>query len=103
MLFAIRYEPSANRTSEDNRRVRELFVAWKPPTQADLQAHYHFVRGGGVLILEADEAGPIYEALEPFKLQVEFVVEPVVNLVEAVAVSLNVEEWIASVTASDHD
>ena len=103
MLFAIKYQPSANRTEGDRRTVRELFVAWKPPERAELQAHYHFVSGGGVLILEASDAGPLFESLEPFKPYVEFDIEPVVNMLEAVAISLDVEEWATSILGPPHD
>jgi hypothetical protein len=103
MLLAIRYRPATGRTVDDRRRIRELFMAWKPPAGIILHAHYHFVSGGGVMILDAAEPGPIFETLEPFKPQVEFDVEPVVNLIEAVAVSLNIEEWASSVSSPQRD
>jgi hypothetical protein len=99
MLFAIKYGPSDNQTEEDRRRVRRLFVAWEPPTGVELQAHYHLVSGGGFLVVDTESATAIYESLEPFKPMVRFDVEPVVNVIEAIAASMDVEEWAESVLA----
>jgi hypothetical protein len=43
------------------------------------------------------KSGALYEALAPFRPMVDFDVEPVVNVIEALAISLDVEEWVASV------
>jgi hypothetical protein len=103
MLFAIKYGPSGYNTDEDKRRVRQLFVAWEAPTGVDIECHYHYVSGGGVIVVDTDSAALLFEALEPFKPSVHFHVEPVINALEAVAISMDVEEWANSVVASqDH-
>jgi hypothetical protein len=78
-----------------------LFVAWEPPRGLDVQAHYHYVSGGGVIVVNADSPVPLFEALEAFKPMVKFDVEPVVNVIEAIAVSMDVEEWANAVLAND--
>jgi hypothetical protein len=72
-------------------------MAWTPPAEVDVQAHYHYVGGGGVVAVEADSAKALYEMLGPFKPLVDFEVEPTLNIIEALAVSLDIEEWVDSV------
>jgi hypothetical protein len=67
----------------------------------ELQAHYHYISGGGLVIAETESAALLYESLEPFKPVTSFDVEPVVNILEAIAISMDVEEWADSVTAAD--
>ena len=101
MLFAIKYRPRESRTNGDRRRIRQLFVAWEPPFGVELQAHYHYVSGGGLVVVETDAASLLYESLEPFKPSVSFDVEPVINVLEAVAISMDVHDWIDSVLADE--
>jgi hypothetical protein len=49
-----------------------------------------------VLIVDTLEPSTIYETLAPFKLLVEFDVEPVINFLEAIAIPTDVDEWVAS-------
>jgi hypothetical protein len=77
--------------------MRELLMAWNPPHGVEIRHHFHYVSGGGVLIVESDVAGALYESLEPFKPYVDYHVEPVINMVEALAIQLDVEEWVESV------
>ena len=35
---------------------RGLFVAWKPPTGMELEAHYHLVQGGGFIVVDTESA-----------------------------------------------
>jgi hypothetical protein len=101
MLMAIQYAPAGNVTADDRKTTRDLFIAWKPPAGVAIQAHWHFVSGGGVIIMEAEDSGPIYESLEPFRPRTTFDIEPVINMIEAVAISLNIEEWVGSVTGPE--
>ena len=72
-------------------------MAWEPPTAVEVRHHFHYVSGGGVVIVDTEVPGALYEALAPFKPMVDFDDEPVVNVIEALAISLDVEEWVASV------
>ena len=102
MLFAIKYHAKAGRTEAEARRVREIIMAWTPPAAVEVQNHYHYVGGGGVVVAESDSARSLYEMVEPFKPLVNFQVEPMLNVIEALAVSLATEEWVDSVWDS-HD
>ena len=97
MLFAIRYHARAGRTEAEARRVREIVMAWNPPAGVEVQNHYHYVSGGGMVVAEAENARSLYEMVGPFKPLVDFQVEPVLNVIEALAVSLDIEEWVDSV------
>jgi hypothetical protein len=97
MLMAVSYTPREGRTPEDRRRVRQLFIAWTPPPGLELLAHYHFVNGGGVLIVVADSVDGLYRSIEPFKPMVNFDIEPVINVMEAIATSMDVDEWVTTV------
>lgn len=100
MLFAIKYGPAGYRTEADRKRVRRLFLAWEPPFGVDIIAHYHYVSGGGVVVAETESAILLFEALEPFKTDVQFHTEPVINVLEALAVAIDVEEWADSILAA---
>jgi len=78
--------------------VRELLMKWEAPADVDVDSHFHFVSGGGVIIVRTDVPTALYETLEPFKPMVVFDVEPVINFVEAIAVSTDVDDWVASVS-----
>ena len=80
--------------------MRELIMAWTPPAEVDVQSHYHYVGGGGVVVAEAESASALYEMVEPFKPLVDFEVEPVLNVIEALAISLDIEEWVDGVRES---
>ena len=102
MLFAVKYRPQASRTEADSKHIRELLMKWEAPESVEVKHHFHYVSGGGVLIVETQEPTALYETLEPFKPLVEFDVEPVINYLEAMAISTDVDEWAASVSASSH-
>ena len=100
MLFAVKYRPQASRTEADSRHIRELLMNWKAPESVEVKHHFHYVSGGGVLIIETQEPSSLYETLEPFKPMVVFDVEPVINYLEAMAISTDIDEWAASVSAT---
>ena len=77
-------------------------MKWEAPEGVEVKHHFHYVSGGGVIIVETQEPTALYETLEPFKPLVEFDVEPVINYLEAMAISTDVDEWAASVSASSH-
>lgn len=97
MLFAIKYQSRPGRTEAESKRARELLMAWEPPTVVEIRHHFHYVSGGGVVIADTEVLAGLYESMAPFKSLVDFDVEPVVNVIEALAISLDVDEWAASV------
>jgi hypothetical protein len=99
MHFAVKYKPRPNRTAEDRIRTRRLFLAWTPPSGMEIQAHYHYVSGGGVVVVETDDATALFEALEPFKPTTQFDIEPVLNVMDAADISSLVESWVKDVMA----
>ena len=102
MLFAIKYRPQASRTEADAKQMRALLLQWQAPPGVDVRNHFHYVGGGGVIIVDTLEPSALYETLEPFKPLVEFDVEPVINFLEALAISRDVDEWVASTSAASH-
>jgi len=100
LLFAIKYRPQPGRTDADAKRVRALLIKWQAPPGVEVKNHYHYVSGGGVLIVDTLDPSLLYETLGPFKPLVEFDVEPVINFVEALAISTDVDEWVASASAA---
>ena len=55
--------------------------------------------GGGVIIVEAESTSALYESIQPFRPMVEFDVEPVINIIEALAISADVDDWLTSIKA----
>jgi hypothetical protein len=97
VLFAILYRWRPHVNDEDTRRIRQIFVAWDPPSGLEINAHYHYARGGGLAVIEASGAGILFEALAPFTHSIEFDIEPIISVLEAVAISMDVDEWVESV------
>jgi len=97
MLFAIKYTPRSTRTDAESKRAREIFVAWSPPATVEIKHHFHYVEGGGVIIAETELPTALYESVAPFQSVTDFDVVPVVNVIEAIAISMDVDEWVDSV------
>jgi hypothetical protein len=97
MQFAILYRWRGNATGPETRTVRSLFMAWEPPTGVELISHYYFARGGGIVIVDVGAVSALFEALSPFTPTVEFDIEPVFNPIEAIAISMDVDEWANAV------
>ena len=100
MLFAIKYTPRSTRTDAESRRAREIFVAWSPPATVEIKHHFHYVEGGGVIIAETELPTALYESVAPFQPMTDFDIVPVVNVIEAIAISMDVDEWVDSVRAN---
>ena len=103
MLFAIKYRPQPSRNQPESKHVRELLMKWKAPEGVDVKHHFHYMSGGGVLIIDTLDPSALFETLEPFKPLVDFDVEPVINFLEAMAISTDVDEWAASVSVSSSE
>jgi hypothetical protein len=85
---------------DESKHIRELLMKWQAPDGVEVKHHFHYVSRGGIVIVESQEPSAIYETIEPFKPLVEFDVEPVINYLEAMAISTDVDQWAASVSAS---
>jgi hypothetical protein len=101
MDFAVLYHWRVNTTGAESQNLRRLFMAWEPPAGVKLISHYYFVRGGGIAIVNTSEVGALYEALAPFRPSVVFDIEPVLSIVEAIAISMDVDEWAGRVAPLD--
>ncbi len=100
MLFAINYRRRANMGDEETQRLLRIFLAWSPPEGIELLAHYHYARGGaGIVLMRAVSAGRLYEALATFESMVDFDAEPVVSVIDAVAIKMDVDAWVDSLPA----
>jgi hypothetical protein len=99
MQFAITYRRRPNISDQETRKLLRIFMAWTPPTGVELLAHYHFARGGGgIVILKADSASALFEALTAFDAIIDYEAEPVLNVIDAVAIKMDVNEWVSSLT-----
>ncbi len=97
MQFAITYRRRASVTDAETRRLLQIFMAWTPPSGVELLAHYHFARGGGgIVILQAETASALFEALTTFDSIIEYDAEPVLNVIDAVAIKLDIDAWVSS-------
>ena len=98
MLFACIYHLKPALNDEESRRLRRLFIAWDPPEGIEIKCHYAFAKGGGVAIVEAASPSTIWESLARFTPWVDIEMEPVLSIIEALAISMDVDEWADSVT-----
>lgn len=98
MLLAVCYRWNSTVTYEDRQRVRQLFMAWTAPPGIEIVNHYHFARGGGIILTEVTSVSVIYEGLVPFMSSLDFEIEPVLDIVEAIAISMDVHEWANTVS-----
>jgi hypothetical protein len=97
MLFAFVYHLKPTVNEDDSRRLRRLFMSWEPPQGVDIKCHYAFARGGGVAIVDATSPSTIWESLSRFRPWVDIEVEPALSIVEALAISMDVDEWVDSI------
>jgi hypothetical protein len=92
MLFAIRYHLQSDRSRQEWREARSTFLEWSPPDGVEIRHHFHFLSNDGVVIVDADSAELLYKGVLPFRPTDIIDIEPVVNLYEALALSLEHEE-----------
>ena len=92
MLFAVKYHPQADRTQDEWRHARSTFLAWNPPEGVEIRHHFHYLSNDGVVIVDTDSAELLYKGVLPFRPIIHIEIEPVVNLYEALALSLELEE-----------
>jgi hypothetical protein len=97
MLCAVLYRWRNSSTDGEARRVRQLFLAWTPPRGLEIRAHYAFARGGGIVLVDAGSVAAIYEGAAPFMSALDFEIEPVLNVIEAISISMDVDDWAEQV------
>ena len=95
MLFTIIYHWKPDATRAETRRLRQTFLAWQAPDGLNILAHYFFAGGGGIVIAEVDDARVIWQALSPFTPLLQVQIEPVLSVLDAVALSMDADEWLA--------
>ena len=95
MLFGIVYK-ERHSTEEMQQRSLQLFTNWQPPVE--FKGHWAFTTGGGMAIVESDDAAAIFEAVSAFTPYLEFRVEPVLEIEAAVPIFMKTNEWRGSVT-----
>ena len=102
MLFSVTYKRRSSYNDDSTRELIRRFMAWTPPAGVELRNHYHYAEGGGgIVILETDSAGAMFEGLTAFDSIIEYDIEPVLNVIEAVAIKMDVTEWVISLGADD--
>jgi Protein of unknown function (DUF3303) len=92
MLYAVIYRKKNTATEEELREIRRKFIAWTPPPSLEIKSHYAFVDFGGVIIVNALDNAALRMGLQPFLGPVEFEIEPLVSIAEALAISLDADE-----------
>jgi hypothetical protein len=103
MLFSVIYHRRSNLTDESTKDLIRRFMAWSPPKGVELRNHYHYAEGGGgIVILETESAAALFEGLTAFDSIIEYDIEPVLNVIEAVAIKLDVTEWVISLGGADN-
>lgn len=103
MLFAVNYRRRPIVDDEGTRRLIEIFLAWTPATSVEVVRHYHYARGGaGIVLLEVASASALYQALTTFDAIIEYSVEPLLEVGEAVAIKVDVDAWISEIGAAQN-
>jgi hypothetical protein len=95
VLFGIVYTERAS-SEESQKRSLQLFSNWEPPIE--FKGHWAFASGGGMAIVESDSAAAMVEAIAPYTPFLDFRVEPVVSIEEAVPIFTKTNAWRDSVS-----
>jgi hypothetical protein len=93
MLFVVIYRYKPANTEDDGRLIRRRFVAWSPPAGVDVYSNYAFATGGGIAVVDIGSAATLRECLAPFMAHLNFEVEPALTMSEALALSMEADEW----------
>ena len=103
MLFAVNYSRRPVVDDEGTRRLIEIFLAWTPATSVEVFRHYHYARGGaGLVLLEVASSTALYQALTTFDPIIEYTVEPLLEIADAVAIKVDVDAWITEIGAAQN-
>jgi hypothetical protein len=95
MLIAGNYK---FRPNTDQEVGLKRFGAWSPPAGFSFQGHWARADGtGGMFVAEVDSAAAAFEATAAFSDLIEFEIVPALEIMESVAISARVLQWIDSV------
>lgn len=92
MLFAVKYHPRDHLSEDEWRRARTTFLRWEPPDGVEIRHHFHLLNNDGVIIVESSSSEQLYRGIVPFGQLVKIDIDPVVNVYEALAISLEHDE-----------
>lgn len=94
MLFGIVYM-ERNPSEASQKRSLQLFTNWQPPIE--FKGHWAFATGGGMAVVETENAAALVEAVAPYAPFFDFKVEPIVDIEEAVPIFMKTNAWRDSV------
>ena len=87
MLFHVTWE-FTDTSEEGIRRSLAVFSSWQPPAGAELRAFYGFAAGGGgVALIEADNAETLARTTAPWAPWMHFTTNPIVPIEESSAIA----------------
>jgi hypothetical protein len=95
LLFGIVYT-ERDSSEESQKRSLQLFTNWEPPVE--FKGHWALATGGGIAIVEADSAAAMVEAIAPYTPFLDFKVEPVVSIEDAVPIFMKTNAWRDSIS-----
>jgi hypothetical protein len=86
MLFHVTWAPT-DTSDEAQRRVQAMLGKWQPPAGAEFKGFYGFVGGGGgVAIVEVDNAATLARTTAPWTALLSFTVTPILPVEEGAAI-----------------
>ena len=98
MLFANIYTYHQNLGEESAKRIVNLFTKWAPPAGVEFKNHYMFADGsGGLVIMEVSTPAAGFEGSNAWTPFMDQRVVPLVDVTEAVPISMKVSAWRDSV------
>jgi uncharacterized protein DUF3303 len=98
MLFHVTWE-FTDESEEGSRRSLAVFQAWQPPEGAEFKGFYGFADGGGgVAIIEADDAAALARTTAPWGPWLRFSAAPIIPIEESAAIGLEAIAFRDSVT-----
>ena len=87
MLFHVTWE-FIDATEEGQRRSLKVFTGWQPPEGAEFKGFYGFADGGGgVAILEAENAAALARTTAPWTPWLRFTSTPILPIEESAAIA----------------
>ena len=87
MLFHVTWE-FIDATEEGQRRSLKVFAGWQPPDGTEFHGFYGFASGGGgVALIEAENAADLARAIFPWTPWLRFTSTPIIPIEESAAIA----------------